>query len=256
MKFIAIIPARLKSRRYPNKILKDIEGLPMIEHVRRRAIISKVFTQVFVVTSDKIIEKKIKEFNGKVILNKKRHMNGTSRAAEIIKKIKGDIFVILFADEPLLLPVQIRQYCKYIEKDNVSDAWNATTNLKKNDNYIHNVVKCKIDKKNFIKRLYRKKNKNSKSFKTVKSVGIMAFRRKLLLKYEKIKKTKNEKLLKIEQYRLIDNCYLLKSVMLNNVMPSINLKTDMKKTLKIIKNSTIQKREIKKAVEFNIDVKN
>ena len=34
----AIIPARMDSSRYPGKPLIEIEGLPMIEHVRRRAL--------------------------------------------------------------------------------------------------------------------------------------------------------------------------------------------------------------------------
>lgn len=32
-----LIPARLNSQRLPNKLLLEINGLPIIEHVRRRA---------------------------------------------------------------------------------------------------------------------------------------------------------------------------------------------------------------------------
>ena len=43
MKIVAFIPARLESKRFPNKVIKSIYNIPMIEHVRRRAIISGAF---------------------------------------------------------------------------------------------------------------------------------------------------------------------------------------------------------------------
>ena len=40
MKILGVIPAHMASVRFSNKILLDIHGLPMIEHVRRRALLS------------------------------------------------------------------------------------------------------------------------------------------------------------------------------------------------------------------------
>ena len=50
MKIIGIIPAHLNSKRFPKKILYKIKNLPMIEHVRRRALLSKKFNKVIVCT--------------------------------------------------------------------------------------------------------------------------------------------------------------------------------------------------------------
>ena len=58
MKIVAFIPARLESKRFPNKVIKSIYNIPMIEHVRRRAIISGAFHEVYVVTNSKVIQKK------------------------------------------------------------------------------------------------------------------------------------------------------------------------------------------------------
>jgi 3-deoxy-manno-octulosonate cytidylyltransferase (CMP-KDO synthetase) len=46
MKIVAIIPARLASTRFPRKVLLLIHGLPMIEHVWRRALLCKMFSDV------------------------------------------------------------------------------------------------------------------------------------------------------------------------------------------------------------------
>ena len=52
MKTILAIPAHLGSKRLKQKLLIKIEGLPIIEHVRRRAILSKSFSKIFVITPD------------------------------------------------------------------------------------------------------------------------------------------------------------------------------------------------------------
>ena len=51
----ALIPARLNSSRYPGKPLINIKGLPMIEHVRRRALLCPDFSEVVVATCDQEI---------------------------------------------------------------------------------------------------------------------------------------------------------------------------------------------------------
>ena len=79
MNVLAFIPARLESKRFPNKVLKSINNIPMIEHVRRRALLSGVFKDVLVVTNSKLLKKKLKEYKAKVIITKKRHLSGTSR---------------------------------------------------------------------------------------------------------------------------------------------------------------------------------
>ena len=70
MKIIAIIPAHLKSVRFPRKILLKIHGLEMIEHVRRRALLCKLFDEVYVATDDDEIAEIVKKIM--VILLKQR----------------------------------------------------------------------------------------------------------------------------------------------------------------------------------------
>ena len=71
MKILAFIPARLESKRYPNKILKNIFNYPMIEHVRRRADLSGVFERTFIVTNSNYLKKKLKKYSSDIIITKK-----------------------------------------------------------------------------------------------------------------------------------------------------------------------------------------
>ena len=68
----------------------------MIEHVRRRAILSSAFKDIFVATSDKKIIDVVKKNNGKTIRTKKKHISGTSRVGEAVKKISCSHVLVLF----------------------------------------------------------------------------------------------------------------------------------------------------------------
>ena len=123
MKIIAVIPAHLASVRFPRKILFNIHGLPMIEHVRRRALLSENVSDVFVATRDKEIAETIHSFDGKVIMTANTHKNGTSRVAEAVKDIDCTHVMLLQGDEPLLLPRHMDEIIKVIKAHPDSEAW-------------------------------------------------------------------------------------------------------------------------------------
>ena len=64
MKIVALIPSRLDSTRLPKKPLINFLGLPMIEHVRRRALLCKQFNKVIIATCDKKIFDVIVSYGG------------------------------------------------------------------------------------------------------------------------------------------------------------------------------------------------
>ena len=51
MKIVAIVQARLGSKRLPNKVIKKIDGSPMIEILLKRLSRSKLITKIVVATS-------------------------------------------------------------------------------------------------------------------------------------------------------------------------------------------------------------
>ena len=74
---VIIIPTRLGAKRFPNKPLAKIGGVPMIIHVLNRAKESKV-GEVLVATPDDEIFQVVKENGGKAILTKSDHPSGLS----------------------------------------------------------------------------------------------------------------------------------------------------------------------------------
>lgn len=107
MKIVGMIPARLKSTRLADKALIDIEGLPMVVHVLKRAQLSAILNDVYVATDSPEIKSAVLAHGGKVIWTSSHHQTGTDRLAEAAREIDAEIIVNVQGDEPLLDPHHI-----------------------------------------------------------------------------------------------------------------------------------------------------
>ena len=104
-----LIPARLASTRLPKKLLISIADLPVIEHVRRRAVAASSDQQVIVCSPDQEILEVIESFGGQVFKSRGEYSNGTLRCLECAQHLKLSSFVLLQGDEILLSPDHIQQ---------------------------------------------------------------------------------------------------------------------------------------------------
>ena len=102
MKFIAIIPARYASTRFPAKPLALLGGKPIIQRVYER--VSQAFGHVCVATDDDRIYKAVKSFGGQVVMTSTSHRSGTDRCYEAYGKlgIEADVVVNVQGDEPFI----------------------------------------------------------------------------------------------------------------------------------------------------------
>jgi 3-deoxy-manno-octulosonate cytidylyltransferase (CMP-KDO synthetase) len=104
---LAVIPARFHSTRLPGKILADIAGKPMIEHVYRRASAASLVHAVIVATDDERIASAVRSFGGVAIMTRPDHVSGTDRIAEVVSRLACGIVVNVQGDEPLIEPQTI-----------------------------------------------------------------------------------------------------------------------------------------------------
>ena len=161
MKIVAIIPARLASTRLNKKLLIKFNDLEMIEHVRRRAVLSQAFDEVYVATGDDEIEQLIKHYKGNVIRTHKPHPNGTSRVAEAINNIDATHLVLIQGDEPLILPKSLRQMVNFLRDNPNYDSINAISNIEQDSDLEDcSQVKCAINKYGRILYCFRKSPSN------------------------------------------------------------------------------------------------
>ncbi len=251
MKIVAIIPAHLASVRFPGKILFKFHGLPMIEHVRRRALLSKYIKDVYVATCDDEISNVIKSYGGNVILTSNIHKNGTSRIAEAVKKIDCTHVVLLQGDEPLLLPRHLDAVVDSILLNPTGNAWNATApieNMEELDR--HSFVKCVLNFKKSILFCFRRSPLYStfenQSLVIRKILGLIAYEKHFLIKLTDLAPSSIELLESIEQMRMIENGYEVTSVPVFPSLPSVNEPAEADIVLNYIKNNPEQLSLLKK----------
>ena len=107
MKFIAIIPARYASTRFPGKPLVDMRGKPMIQRVYEQ--VSGVLDNVWVATDDSRICDAVTAFGGRAVMTADTHRSGTDRCREAYERIGAgeDVIINIQGDEPFIQPCQI-----------------------------------------------------------------------------------------------------------------------------------------------------
>ena len=107
----------MASTRFPGKPLADILGLPMIEHVRRRLLLSHDINDVIVATCDQEILDLVQSYGGQVIMTSDQHERCTDRVAEAIAEINADVVINVQGDEPLINPEMIGPLLEPLKKE-------------------------------------------------------------------------------------------------------------------------------------------
>ena len=103
-KFVAIIPARYASTRFPGKPLALLGGVPIIQRVYER--VAGVVSDVCVATDDARIEQAVQRFGGCVVMTSDQHRSGTDRCFEAYQKLgtDADVVINVQGDEPFIAP--------------------------------------------------------------------------------------------------------------------------------------------------------
>ena len=108
MRFTVLIPARLASRRLPDKPLADIAGLPMVVRVAQAARRSGA-TRVVVAGHPRIIDA-CRAHGIEAVLTRADHLSGSDRLAEACEQLglDGDEVVVnVQGDEPLIASAMV-----------------------------------------------------------------------------------------------------------------------------------------------------
>ena len=112
-----IIPARLASTRMPNKILREINGVPMFVATARRV---SAADEVVIAADDEGVAQIAQKFGFKAVMTSRAHQSGTDRineAAGILGVKDSEIIINVQADEPFIEPENIVKFREFCEKN-------------------------------------------------------------------------------------------------------------------------------------------
>jgi len=119
VKAIAIIPARLASTRLPRKILRKINGRPMLWHVYNATRACASLNDVIVATDSAEIEEVCRANGWQVRMTSSAHRSGTDRVREVAQAISADVYVNVQGDEPLARREHLDTLLQLMTRDDV-----------------------------------------------------------------------------------------------------------------------------------------
>jgi len=114
--FRVVIPARYASTRYPGKVLADLAGKPLVQHVYERACASSA-GEVVIATDDERVAVCCRDFGADVAMTRGDHPSGTDRVAEVTQQrgwTDEAIVVNVQGDAPLLPSAAIDQVARLL----------------------------------------------------------------------------------------------------------------------------------------------
>ena len=241
---LGLIPARLKSKRLEKKSLIKIDGLPMIVHTFKRAMLSKKIDKVIVCTDSAKIKDVVEENGGTSILTSNKHRNGTERISEISKKFKSKLVVDIQGDEPLVSPKDIDKLISFHLKNKNFDIVLPSQISSKKENKKSNIVKVIKSKRNKILYLSRSNIPYEYSKKNnlfLKHYSIISFKPKKLDEFAKLKKSNLENVEGVELLRALENDFSIGTFIIKSRSFAVDVNEDLKKAKKYMPKDKFRK---------------
>ena len=144
---VVIIPARMASTRLPGKPLADIQGLPMIVQVWRRAVEADL-GPVVVAAAEREIAAAVEAAGGKAVLTRPDHPSGSDRIYEAVSHLdpdgRFDAVVNLQGDLPTVDPASVRACLGLLDTAGVDIGTLAAVIVREDERRDPNVVKAVV----------------------------------------------------------------------------------------------------------------
>jgi 3-deoxy-manno-octulosonate cytidylyltransferase (CMP-KDO synthetase) len=192
------IPARLRSSRLPEKMLREIGGKPVIRWTVENAL--KVEdAKVIVATDDERIKDAVEDIC-EVRLTPSDLPSGTDRLAYALRDLDdGDLVINLQGDEPFVDPDILKRLFLLMESES-ADIYTLAREEDRNED--PNRVKLVLDSRNFA--LYFSRLPIPyRSEKVLIHIGIYGYRKKKLLEFSNLPRPRIEELEVLEQLRAL-----------------------------------------------------
>lgn len=244
MDYIVIIPARLKSTRLPNKMLRQLQGKTLIEWTWSAALKSNA-KRVIVATDDSAIYDLLHAQGAEVVMTDPNHESGTDRLSEVARTLQlndHDIVVNWQGDEPFLPTELVELAASSLENNNNVAMSTLATPIhdwaEVQDPNAVKVVLNEADEALYFSRApipFQRENMQSQGIINgetpyLRHIGLYAYRASFLNAYPQLVPSQLESLEKLEQLRALANNYKISvSISLQTPPPGIDTEEDLQK---------------------------
>ena len=238
MKFMAIIPARYASTRFPGKPLAVLGGKTVIQRVYEQ--VSSLLDEVYVATDDERIFQTVEAFGGRAVMTRTDHKSGTDRIEEAAEKIgsQADVIINVQGDEPFIQPSQIKTLMQLFDapETQIGTLGKRFENIEGVEN--PNSPKIVTDNRGFA--LYfsrspipfvrgKERSEWLANYPFLKHLGIYAYRREVLREVTQLPPGNLEKAESLEQLRWLENGYRIRVGLTDVETVGIDTPEDLKR---------------------------
>ena len=215
-KTLAVIPARYASTRFPGKVLANLGGKPIIQHVWERAVRSKA-DEVLVAVDEQRVFDAVCAFGGKAVMTAKNHPTGSDRIWEVASTSEADAIINIQVDEPFVKPEVIDSL---IDAITAADAPEMATvvvpcrraEFENNPNIVKVVLSADSYALYFSRSMIPFLRVGGTETETYRHWGIYAYRRTALERFVSLPEGKLEQCEKLEQLRALENGMRIKVI--------------------------------------------
>lgn len=253
MKTIGVIPARWGATRFEGKVLANLLGKPVIQHVWENAKKAKTLDQLVVACDDERILKVVEGFGGKAVYTSPEQPSGTDRLAEVVNPLDVEIAVNIQGDEPLVKPIMIDSLVMALEDEKIAQMATVIKKIEDESELTNsNVVKVVTDKNGYALYFsryaipYNRTGERDEKKKPVyyKHIGLYAFTKDFLFTFRSLPNSSLENAEKLEQLRVLENGYKIKTV--ETKLDTVGV--DTPEDLKRVEDAMLRDRELESRV--------
>ena len=238
MSVIAIIPSRYASTRLPGKPLADICGKPMIWHVCERVRSVALFDDVIVATDDSRIADAVRAFGGHACMTSPDCPSGSDRIREVAALHPADIYVNVQGDEPLIEPSAIEMLVREMQRDEslqMATLCYPVSPEKAQDPNLVKVVRAHSGNALYFSRSpipYPRSGGIPAQY--FGHLGMYAYRRDLLMGFNRLPASPLEDTEKLEQLRVLQAGIAIRVLVADAMGPGVDTPEDLEEVRRIM----------------------
>ncbi len=202
-KIACVIPARLASTRFPQKMLASLSGKPLVQWVWEAALACPHFDERLFAVDSEEVKNLVESFGAKAVMTSVECQSGTDRLIEIQQNMNADIWVNWQGDEPFIGTGMIEDLLQSCDDEN-QDVWTLKSLLKENFSD-PSVVKVVTDRAGRALYFSRSQIPHGDNVVVYKHVGLYAYSDTALQRISYLEQTTLEKAENLEQLRFLES---------------------------------------------------
>lgn len=243
---IGIIPARLQSSRFPQKMLYQIAGKPLVQHTYESAKSASFLDDLYIATDDEKIFHIARSFGAKVLMTNSSCINGTQRTIDALHKNpelqEAQIIVVIQGDHPLIDPATIQSIVRDLQADDEAVMCTPVVPIKSYELIQNpNIVKCVFNQKNhalYFSRspipYYQAHPEQASAFQ---HIGLYAYRTEFLLdKLTDLPPSALQLAESLEQLQILEAGYKIRISVVQETPLAVDVPEDIEKIEPFFKN--------------------